>query len=391
MIFTACAHITQGTNSFAAGQETATKLIDGMGCLPELAFVYLTLNHDQQAYLSGVRESLGPDIPILGCSAQGVMGPGVVREEGYIAGAMGFAGDGLQISWGWAEKIMTDPYEKGRRLGQQLQASQADAPSIAVLIYDPLCGVDTAPLLKGLSDEIECPIIGGGAGHYFGPMQTTYQYFDNRISSGAAIAFRLSGSLAFETASFSGCEPVGIEMTVTRADGNVVLELDGRPALDVWKEICSSGPPNSDHTASLALGVPSAGRDGEDACLLRAAFGIDETRGGVVLQSAIAEESLVMLHHRTVEAVRDGFHLLGETLLERIGNRRLRAVLAFQCGALTEPFLGSEETLRLNKKLQHTLGDPRDWLGLVTWGEIYSPAGQPLFLNYCYPVLAIAD
>ncbi len=389
--FAAATHITLHTNSRESGVETGEAIVQKMTVPPQAVIVYITLNHDQAAFLKGLRGVLGSHVPIVGCSAQGVCGPGVLSEEGYIAGAMAFGGTGLEVAAAGVDAIHTTSRDKGRRLAGRLNASLSTPPKIAVMLYDPLCGVDTEPFLEGLADELGCPVIGGGAGHYFGPMKTTYQYFDDRIASGSAAALALSGAFSCTDAVFSGCEPMGIEMTVTGAEANTVLTLDDRPALEVWKEICSSGPPNSDHTAALALGVPSPDMSSSVPYLLRAAFGIDEKRGGVVLQTAIQAGSRVMLHHRTVESMGKGFEHLEATLSEALSGSALHAVLGFECGALGQPFLGKDETSALNLALQRRLGSPENWLGLVTWGEICTLGGAPTILNYAYPLLAITD
>ena len=72
---------------------------------PKLALAYLTVNHDQRALLAGLREVLGDSVLLLGCSAQGVMGPRAVSERGYVAGALGLGGAGVDFAAGRVEEI----------------------------------------------------------------------------------------------------------------------------------------------------------------------------------------------------------------------------------------------------------------------------------------------
>jgi hypothetical protein len=176
-------------------------------------------------------------------------------------------------------------------------------------------------------------------------------------------------------------------MTVTRAEGNRIFELDGRPALDVWMEIASSGPPSVDHTAALAIGVP-IGDNGE--YLVRAAFGIDEERRGVIIQTGLAAGTVVMLHHRTVSDILDGTAAMARDLRARLHGKTIHAVLGFECGARTRPFLGQDVTVRENAALQEVLGGAT-WLGMLAWGELFPVAGRPEFHNYSYPVLVLTD
>src|SRR5262245_34737480 len=81
-----------------------------------------------------------------------------------------------------------------------------------------------------------------------------------------------------------------------------------------------------------------------DGYLLRAAFGVDAERGGIVLQAGIAQGTKVMLHHRTTEDVLSGTRRMGAELRDRLDGRRPRAVLGFECGARMKPYLGEAAT-----------------------------------------------
>jgi hypothetical protein len=81
---------------------------------------------------------------------------------------------------------------------------------------------------------------------------------------------------------------------------------------------------------------------------------------------------------------------MARDLRARLGDRTIRAVLGFECGARTKPFLGMENTLRENLSLQATLGGAT-WLGMLAWGEVFPTAGKPAFHNYAYPLLVLAD
>jgi hypothetical protein len=392
MTIAARAVFTMACDSLDVGRRAAEDICAGFGGdRPKLALVYLTVNHDQRALLAGMREILGDSVWLLGCSAQGVMGPRVVCEQGYAAGAIGLGGPAVDFAAGHVEEIQSNTLEKGKALGRALAAGLSGRPRVAVLHYDPLCGVDMNLFLAGLDSELGCPVIGGAASHFHGPMQSTSQYFGREVFGHGAVAFAMSGAFTPELAISSGVSPVGIEMTITKGEGNMLLELDGRRALDVWEEITSAGPPNSDHTAALALGVPVQGSPESGEYLIRAAFGVDADRGGVVLQAGIPEGTKVMLHHRTVDDVQEGSRRMAEALRRRLEGKTVRAVLGFECGARTLPFLGEAATQQETVHLQETIASDAQWIGLTTWGEIHPVCGKTGFHNYTYPLLALAD
>ncbi|HTE55493.1 MAG TPA: FIST N-terminal domain-containing protein [Kofleriaceae bacterium] len=375
-------------SSREAGRKVAEEAIGGADAAPAVLLAYASVNHDQAGFLRGVHEVLPTGTAVLGCSAQGIMSRGVVAEDGYLAGAIALGGSSLGVVTSHVEGIHVDSAAKGRDLGRSLCADLSGSPRAVILLYDPLCGADMDVFLASLFEEVRCPIIGGGASQPHGPMVRTFQYYDDRAFSGGAVAVALDGTFGMETAVCHGTSPVGIEMIVTRADGPMILELDGRPALEVWQEMTSAGQPDLENTAALAVGIPA---DDDGLYLVRAAFGTDAALGGVLLQASLPTGTPVMLHHRTIEGVLGGTTAMARDLSARLGGRKVRAVLGFECGARTASFLGHDRVMRENLELQDAIGGDPAWLGLLAWGELYPLGGRPQFHNYTYPILAITD
>jgi hypothetical protein len=385
------AFLTTTAQSLETGREVGRRLGQGFDGSPSLVLTYLTVNHNQEDYLRGIREVLGDQVAVVGCSAQGVMGKGNVREDGFAAAAMALGGESLRTSHGCVEDIAENTIEKGAELGRKLMMGLTVPPRIVVLHYDALCGVDPERLIEGVSREVPCPIVGGAAAHSFDyqSLLETYQYFGDRVLTRAASACAISGDFSLELGICHGCSPVGVELTVTRAENNVLVELDGRRASALWAEIC--GPVSTtDPSAALAIGVPVDGAAGQDY-FVRAAYRVDPESGTVALGPAIPTGTQIMLHHRTVEDVLLGARRMGQDLKARLNGKRPRAALGFECGARTGPFLGSEATLAENLELQQTLGDGVAWLGMMPWGELFPTGGKPSFHNYSYVVLVLAD
>ncbi len=385
------AHSSTSTNvsSFETGLELARDIRKKFAAEPLSGIVvYSTVNHDQQALLRGIREIAGPSVRVFGCSSQGVMSKGNVVEEGYIAGAMGLGGTALQMTTSFVEEFQLDTAAKGRALGQSLIAG-ATGPLRAVMVhYDPLCGGDIEVFLQALHAEVGCPIIGGAAAEYWGPMQQTFQYAGDRVLQHGVVGAGLTGTFCLETDLCHGTSPVGIEMTITKAEGNKVLEFDGRPALEVWQEFCSEAPEHIEHSGAIGIGIPTSD---PEVYLVRCAFGVDAERAGVIFQAAIPVGTTVMFNHRTISGAVDGTTAMGKRLAARLAGKNVRAVLGFECGARTKPFLGKDTTVNENQLLQGQFGRDAAWLGMLAWGEIAIFDGRPGFANFSFPILALAD
>jgi hypothetical protein len=265
------------------------------------------------------------------------------------------------------------------------------------VLYDPLCGADVEQLLAGLQHEVNAPLIGGGASQPHGPIIRTYQYWGDEVVGHGAIALGLAGPFSVEMGVCHGTSPTGVVMTLTRCQGNNVLEIDGRPAIDIWREVtgCEGDQVNDqDYVSNWAIGVQrkvlSAEGKMEAQYFIRAAFGFDLQTGAVILQAAIPEGTSIMFHHRTVAAVTEGTNAMGRELGARLKGRNPWAVLTFECGARTGPLLGAQGTLEENLALQSLVAPRAPWLGMMAWGEIAPIGGAPAFHNYTFPLVVLA-
>jgi hypothetical protein len=360
---------------------------------PKVAIVYATMNHDHNAVLEGLREALGEDTVIVGCTVQGVVSNEFLTEDGFAIAVMGFSG-GCGVATAVQREIQVNSTEKGRLLAQALKHDLRDAPKVVVALYDPLCGADVEALLAGMRPELDCPIIGGAAGQPWAPPHGTSQFGDQEVFSHGVVALALSGSFGLEIGVCHGTVPTGVASIVTRAVGNQVLELDGRRAMDVWREVTGCRPEelvDQGHFATWALGVEVMGGNGQVDRAIRGAFGFDVQTGGVILQAAVPEGTRVMLQHRTVDEVLNGTEYMAIELATRLKGRHPWAVLGFECAARTFPFLGPTNTRKEHALVRSRVAPDAPWFGMMAWGEIGPCAGKSSFHNYTYPILVLTE
>ncbi len=277
--------LTRERKSFAAGLSAGQEVAMARSQMPKLLLVHLTINHRHERFLEGLRSVFGDEVPIVGCSGQGVMGRGAVYEEGYAASILALGGD-LEVSTARVEDIANETHGKGERLARALRQQLGETPGLTLIYYDPLAGADVARFLQPLDRVLQGPIAGAAAAHFFSTvMTTTYQYLGTEVLSESAVGVSLRGDFSVELAYSRGVAPVGLEMTVTRSAGSFLYEFDGRPALDVWQELTgSSGPGDAIANAALALGVPDDELDGGFA--IRAPYVLSNA-DGLMLQTPI--------------------------------------------------------------------------------------------------------
>lgn len=392
--------LASDTNSARAADEVANRLCEAFaGSELKAVLAYATVNHDQVEILRRLRARFGAGVPLLGCSVQGVVVQGDVREGGFLVAAMGLGGADLHVAPAFVHEVQRDTRRKGEQLARSVVTTLGGDPTYTFVCWDPQCGLDVEDLVEGLRQGIQTPLAGGAAGQPFGRIHRTYQYFGEEVTSHAAMALGLSGPFAAEVGVTGGTSATGVVMTLTRSEGARLLQIDGRPALDVWREVTGYEGDEGDaqdYLTSWAVGVERAVRraDGTEAVteLVRMAIGFDAPSGAgaLIVPAPIPEGTRMVLHHRTASAVVDGARAMGRELASRLRGRRPWAVLGFECCARTSPFLGERLTLEENLELQKAVAPGAPWLGMMAWGEIAPAAGVPAFQNFAYPVVVLA-
>src|SRR2546428_492300 len=148
----------------------------------------------------------------------------------------------------------------------------------------------------------------------------TFQFYGRNVASRALAGLHLSGDLRRAIGITQGCQPLGPQARITAGDGNVILEVDGRPALEVLRSRLPG--PLADSLGKLAghlfVGLPPDPRqDGIHAgeYLVRHLVAIDERRGALVVAATVRQEEPFFFVLREGHSAREDL----KEMLPRVG------------------------------------------------------------------------
>lgn len=198
---------------------------------------------------------------------------------------------------------MEDSKDAGRRLalGLPLQGLRA------IVILGQGVQINGSAVLSGMVEVVgkDIPITGGLAGDG-GAFEQTWVLDDQGVSSDRLVCLGLYGEeLIFSHGSFGGWSPFGPARQVTRCDNNVLYELDGQPALEVYKRYL--GEHAKDLPASgLLFPFAMLGKDHSELGLIRTILGVDEKTGSLTLAGDIEPDGFLKLMHANTDALVDG-------------------------------------------------------------------------------------
>lgn len=279
-----------------------------------------------EATLEGVHEALRPP-ELIGCGAGGVLGCGAEHEGGTAVAVWAASlGDGHATTFHASAEQLDDSIAVTGM--EDLAGSRG-----AILLPDPF-SFPTDALLQDLATRAPgVPIIGGLASARTAEGATALFYGD-RVCESGAVGVRFDGIELLPCVS-QGATPVGPEMTVTAAEGNVIAELAGRPALDHIRELIEQLDARERELVAggLLVGVVLDGGKpdyGHGDFLVRGLLGADPVAGTIAIAAPVEPGQVLRLHARdAAEADRD-FHDQLRVRVEALGGAPAGA-LAFSC------------------------------------------------------------
>jgi len=215
----------------------------------------------------------------------------------------------------------------GEKIAQSLIADDLKA---VFLLTDGL-NVNGSSLIRGLLSQFEetIPISGGMAadGEEF---QRTWVLANKKPEQNAVTAIGFYGSeLCFETTSQGGWDVFGPERTITRAHENVLYELDGKPALTLYKE----------YLGELAQGLPATGllfpisilEQETQQEIVRTITSVNESDNSLTLAGDIPQGARTKLMHANPERLINGASDAAETLVHKSCESSELFVIAISC------------------------------------------------------------
>lgn len=263
----------------------------------------------------------------MGCSTAGEISQDGVGDGSLVVTALHFDSSRLMQA-STVLQGMEDSHAAGVRLARQLPLDGLRA----VLIFGQGVNINGSGVLSGMTEVIgtQVPITGGLAGDG-GAFAQTWVLDGEGISSDRLTCVGLYGEdLTFSHGSFGGWSPFGPARKVTRSDHNVLFELDGEPALAVYKRYLgehAKGLPAS----GLLFPFAMLGSDHHEVGLIRTILGVDESAGSLTLAGDIDPDGYLKLMHANTDALVDGAEAAAEAAHEMHHNSGPGLALLVSC------------------------------------------------------------
>ena len=263
-------------------------------------------------------------VPDWVCAAgYGVIGTGEEHygESGAAVLVLDVSADGYRLFGGGAEA------------GAELAAAEADWLASATM---PLALTHVDPRHRDAMEAVN-RLAASTGGFLVGGLTAAAGTAPHQAggAGGCLSGVALSpAAIEVTTALSQGCSPLGGAHTVSRGSDNVLIELDGRPALDVFNEDIGEELASDLRRVGglIFAAIPVAGSDTGDYTV-RNLVGIDPASRAIAIGEAVPEGGRVLFCRRDPEsAVRDMRRMTGD-LERRVGERPIRGGVYVSCAA----------------------------------------------------------
>ena len=283
--------------------ECVGHLLDAGGTRPDLLVVLSTAAHTGvlEDVTAAARQLLDPAL-LVGCTAAGVLGGS--REVDAHSGLA------MLAAWGGSPGLTAEPV----RLTDGIPPSLRGATGTLLVFGDPFT-VDAEALVDDLARTSPGLTVVGALASAANRRGGNRLLLDAAQHDRGAVGALFGADAGLRAVVAQGTRPVGAPMTVTAADGPIVRELAGRPALDRLHELLEQS--DDGDRASLAAGLhlgrvlrESSERPDPADVLVRPVQGVDRDLGAIAVDDEVPVGATVQFHVRDARALEEDLRTL---------------------------------------------------------------------------------
>jgi len=304
-----------------------------------------------------------PMAHVLGCSTAGEIFQTQVMDESLVATIIQF--EHTQIK-GYEIQLSADEesFAAGDRLGQHI-----DLENLAhVFVLSDGLQVNGSELVRGIVQHLPTNVmLTGGLAGDSDRFQQTLVLWDAAPAPGKVVALGLYGDrLQVGFGSFGGWQPFGPERLITKANGNVLYELDGEPALALYKKYLgdhADALPASGLLFPLSLHVEAG-----DRRLVRTILAVSEADQSLTFAGDVPEGTTAQLMKASFDRLVDGAMQAATISLQALDGKTPDLAILISC--VGRKLLLKQRIEEEVEGVQSILGARVTLAGFYSYGEI---------------------
>jgi len=385
---------SKNSDHIQATNEAVGQAIVGLGkARGDLAIIFTTIEFAHPLVLKIANNLLG-GIPIVGCSSLGIITNNGIFKHGF---AILLISLNPQIFLNLAlvkDVNKKTPIAAGRELGEKLLYGCKDVRRNLSLIFSDGLISDGTSLINGLQENLgrSFPLIGASASDN-SAYAKTFQYFNKDVLTDSCCGMLFGGKINFGFGIKHGWKALGKIRYVTRAEGNIIKEINGEPAVKLYEDYFAKDALElAKELRRISIFYPiGIYLQGEKEYLLRNIISIKDD-GSLVTQGDIPQDSPIRLMIGTKDSCLAAAVTSCEEAKKNLGAQKTKLVMVFD-SASRFTLLGRHCSREL-EIVKAVFGEKTPLIGIYTYGEqaplkSINYLGRSYFHNQSINVLAI--
>jgi len=329
-----------------------------------LVLIFSPLDH--QPYQTAIQQlhARYPQAVIAGCSAIAGIFNEHLLENALVVGIIRFKTTRLAFSS--AELAQAN---SSFQAGQQIAAALKAPDLKGIFVLTDGLNTNGNELVRGLAsivDETDVTIVGGLASDALQFVSTWIFYQGHPVSQRACGIGFYGKELVFTSYARDGFKPFGPERMITRAAGNTLYEIDGRPALQLYKEYLGEYAANLPATA---LHFPLAiWNQAKDHYVIRSVIAVHEADNSLEFVADIPQGYHMQLMYGSFDNLLDGAETAARRLTERLPPQTPVLALTISCSG-RKIVMGDDTVQELEATLENLPAGSQQF-GFYSYGEL---------------------
>jgi len=237
-------HASVGIAAGKSAEETAIQATEealkSLGTeKADVALVFASSIYNGEELLKGVRSVVGPETKIIGSSTAGEITNGGPSNQRSIS-VMLLTSPKIQFFTaisGAIDEVGSKFAGKDVAAKIKAQANEAGESLKSFMMFPDVLVGNGADIVRGVLETLgdDFPVVGGASGDEQ-EFVKTFQFLDDKVHTKSVVALGMSGEFSFGVGVRHGWIPIGSPMTVTKSDGSLIQEIDGKPAIKVYED-----------------------------------------------------------------------------------------------------------------------------------------------------------
>ena len=333
---------------------------------PQLVFLFGGNSAVQDQTLFDEVRSWYPGAHIVSASTAGEIAQTEVSEDALVSTAIYFENTTLQFT-----RAHISSAEQSEEVGKQLVRDLPKEGLVHVMIFSDGLFVNGTPLVKGLLSELpkEVSVTGGLAGDG-ARFQETRVGLDAPAETQNLVCVGFYGPhIKIGYGSLGGWDVFGVPRTITKSNGNVLYELDGKPALALYKEYL--GDLAKDLPASgllFPLNLQIVSDAGVRVDVARTILSVDEEKQTMTFAGDMPEGVVAQFMKANFDRVIDGAAGAASMSTEILGENQVELALLVSC--IGRKLVLKDRIEEETEAVLEKLGAQVTMMGFYSYGEI---------------------